>query len=187
MFFNSWDALLRVLIVGALAYAALVLILRISGKRTLSKMNAFDFVVTVALGSTLASTILSKDTSLAEGVAALALLIGLQYIITWLSVRTSWFERLVKATPTLIYYQGHFLDEPMKRQRVTTAEVRSAIRKASMAQMDEVEAVVLETDGTFTVLESIPNGEKAAALANVAGAEKRSGIKQGETRGPIAG
>ncbi len=187
MLFDSWSSLWHVLVVGTLAYVALVLILRISGKRTLSKMNAFDFVVTVALGSTLASTILSKDTSLAQGVLALALLIGLQYVITWLSVRTSWFERLIKATPTLIYYQGHFLDEPMKRQRVTTAEVRSAIRKSSIAQMDEVEAVVLETDGTFTVLESLPDGEKAAALANVDGAEARAGIRQGETRGPIAG
>jgi uncharacterized membrane protein YcaP (DUF421 family) len=186
MFFESWTAVGQILVVGTIAYVALVFMLRISGKRTLSKMNAFDFVVTVALGSTLASTVLSDGIALVEGLAALALLIGLQFVITWLSVRTSWFERLVKATPTLIYYRGQFLDGPMKRQRVTTAEVRSAIRKSGVAEMDEVEAVVLETDGTFTVLESLPEGDQAAALANVAGAEERSGIKQGETQGPIA-
>jgi uncharacterized membrane protein YcaP (DUF421 family) len=186
MLFDSWGDLGAVLAVGTLAYAALVLILRISGKRTLSKMNAFDFVVTVALGSTLASTILSAETALAEGVLALALLIGLQYAITWLSVRTTWFEELVKSTPTLVFYRGEFLDEAMQRQRVTTAEVRSAIRKSGMAQMDEVEAVVLETDGSFTVLDGLAAGEKHGALANVEGAEERPGIHEGETQGPIA-
>ena len=68
MFFDSWAGLLRVLVVGTLAYAALVLLLRVTGKRTLSKMNAFDLIVTVALGSTLATVLLSKDVALAEGV-----------------------------------------------------------------------------------------------------------------------
>lgn len=67
MFFDGWTGLLRVLVVGTLAYAALVLLLRVSGKRTLSKMNAFDLVVTVALGSTLATVLLSRDVALAEG------------------------------------------------------------------------------------------------------------------------
>ena len=74
MFFTHWFDLARVLIVGVSAYAALVFLLRISGKRTLSKMNAFDLVVTVALGSTLATILLSKDVALAEGLLALALL-----------------------------------------------------------------------------------------------------------------
>ncbi len=87
MFFGSWYSLLRILVVGVLAYVALIVLLRVTGKRTLSKMNAFDLVVTVALGSTLATVLLSKDVALADGVVAFALLIGLQFIITWLSVR----------------------------------------------------------------------------------------------------
>src|SRR5690606_23219959 len=78
VFFDSWSGLVRVLVVGTLAYAGLVLLLRITGKRTLSKMNAFDLVVTVALGSTLATVLLSKDVALAEGLLALALLSFLQ-------------------------------------------------------------------------------------------------------------
>ncbi|WP_231362619.1 hypothetical protein [Thioalkalivibrio sp. ALMg9] len=67
MFFGGWDGLLRTLVVGVLAYVALIVFLRLSGKRTLSKMNAFDLVVTVALGSTLATVLLAKDVALAEG------------------------------------------------------------------------------------------------------------------------
>jgi uncharacterized membrane protein YcaP (DUF421 family) len=92
MLFQSWTGLGRVLLVGTLAYAALVLLLRISGKRTLSKLNAFDLVVTVALGSTLATVLLSKSVALAEGVLALCLLVSLQYAIAWLSVRSSGFQ-----------------------------------------------------------------------------------------------
>ncbi|MDQ3601244.1 MAG: DUF421 domain-containing protein, partial [Actinomycetota bacterium] len=71
MWFDTWTDLGRVLIVGPLAYAALVAVLRISGARSLSKLNAFDLVVTVALGSTLATVLLNGSVSLAEGVLGL--------------------------------------------------------------------------------------------------------------------
>ena len=153
IFFNGWAGLLRVMIVGTLAYVALVLLLRISGKRTLSKMNAFDLVVTVALGSTLATVILSKDVAVAEGMMAFALLIGLQFVITWLSVRSATVSQLVKAEPTLLFYQGRYLPDQMRRTRVLEAEVRSAIRDQGVAALEDVEAVVLETDGSFAVVE----------------------------------
>ncbi len=152
MFFDSWSGLGRTLLVGVLAYGTLVLILRISGKRTLSKMNAFDFVVTVALGSTLATILLSKDVALAEGVLALALLIGLQFVITWLSVRSSTVNQLVKAEPALLLHQGEFLHGQMRRARVVEAEIRAAVREQGIASLEEVEAVVLETDGSFSVI-----------------------------------
>src|SRR4051794_21415099 len=97
MFFSGWPDLWRVIAVGVMAYFSLVALLRISGKRTLSKMSAFDLVVTVALGSTLATVLISKDVTLAEGVTALALLIALQFIISWLAVRSKRVEGLVKA------------------------------------------------------------------------------------------
>ena len=186
MLFSSWDALGRVLIVGTLAYASLVVLLRVSGKRTLSKMNAFDFVVTVAIGSVLASTLTSKDSALAEGVLALALLVGLQFVITWFSVRWDGFQRIVKAKPTLVYYDGAFLADAMTRQRVTTEEVRSAIRKHGSARMEAIEAVVLEADGSFTVLQKTEREGQRNALANVEGVERFEEIDPGDTRGPVA-
>lgn len=79
MFFDDLHGLLRVAIVSLLAYAAMVLVLRIAGKRSLAKLNAFDLVVTVALGSTLATVLLSKDVALGEGVLAFAALASLQW------------------------------------------------------------------------------------------------------------
>lgn len=166
-FFNSWAGLVRVAIVGTLAYTALVLVLRVSGKRTLSKMNAFDLVVTVALGSTLATIILSSDVALAEGVLGFALLIGLQYAVTWSSVRSRAVSRFVKSDPALLYYRGRYLHQQMRQSRVVEAEVSAAVREQGIASMGDVEAVVLETDGTFAVVS--PSEAKPTALNSVKG------------------
>jgi uncharacterized membrane protein YcaP (DUF421 family) len=158
MWFDSWSALGRVVAVGPLAYAALVAMLRVSGARTLSKLNAFDLVVTVALGSTLATVLLNADVSLAEGVVALAVLILLQFVVSWSSRRWIRMERLVKSEPVLLYRTG-FLHGPMRRARVTEDEVRQAARASGKASLDNVAAVVLETDGTLSVLTAVPDGE----------------------------
>lgn len=151
-FFNSWAGLARIVVVGTLAYVGLVLVLRVSGKRTLSKMNAFDLVVTVALGSTLATIILSKDVALAEGILAFIILVSLQFIVTWSSVRSRTISQLVKSDPTLLFYRGTFLHGQMRRMRVVEDEIIAAVREQGIASMEGVEAVILETDGTIAAV-----------------------------------
>ena len=155
MFFDDWSGLVRVLVVGTCAYTALIMLLRASGKRTLAKLNAFDFVVTVALGSTLATVLLSSSVALAEGVLALALLVGLQYVVAWASVRSKRVERLVKSEPQLVYRNGFLLDA-MRRERVTADELSQSARRHGHADLARVTAIVLETDGRLTVLTETP-------------------------------
>jgi len=152
VFFDDWEGLTRTVVVGFLTYVTLVVALRCSGKRTLSKMNAFDLIVTVALGSTLATALLSKGVALAEGILALALLIGLQFVVTWTSVRARWVRRLVTGEPWMLLRRGAFLPASLRRARVTEDEVRAAVRAAGLCDMESVEAVVLETDGSFSVV-----------------------------------
>ncbi|MEO8217369.1 MAG: YetF domain-containing protein [Acidobacteriota bacterium] len=152
MFFNGWLTLLRTVIVGVLAYAALIVFLRLSGKRVLSKWNAFDFVVTIAIGSILATALLSQTTSLAQGLVAFAVLVSLQFIITWASVRSGVVRNWIKARPTLLLDRGNLLTEALKRERVTEGEVRAAVRARGHASLADVDAVILETDGSFSVI-----------------------------------
>jgi uncharacterized membrane protein YcaP (DUF421 family) len=152
--FKGWESIARVIVVGSLAYIGLLISVRISGKRTLAKMNAFDLVVTVALGSTLATILLSRQTGLADGLMGFVTLISLQFIVAFLSARWPWFRGLVKSEPTLLFYQGHFLNQAMLQQRVTQGEVLAAIRSEGIHQLDDVEAVVLETDGSFSVVKT---------------------------------
>lgn len=152
MLFNGWFALLRTTVVGILAYAALVVFLRLSGKRTLAKMNAFDLIVTVSLGSTLATIALSKDVALAQGLLALALLVALQFVITWSSVRWGWVRRTITGEPSLLLFRGEYLHAALRRARVTEEEIRAAVRSQGLPAIEGVEAVVLETDGSFSVI-----------------------------------
>lgn len=152
MFFNSWDAIWRTMIVGVLAYAALVFLLRISGKRTLSKMNAFDLVVTVALGSTLATILLNKKVALLEGLSAFFILIVLQYVVAWLSVHSEGFKRFIKSEPQMLFYRGEFLQKKINKERLLEAEILQAARSTGINSLDQVEAVVLETDGSISVI-----------------------------------
>jgi len=152
MIFESWYGLLRVIVVGPLAYLALVLLLRVSGKRTLAKLNAFDLIVTVALGSTLATVLLSKSVALLEGVAGLLVLVALQYAVAWLSVRSQRFSHLVKSEPTLLLRDGAFLSQALRAQRVTEAEIRAALRSSGVADPAGAAAVILETDGSLSVI-----------------------------------
>jgi uncharacterized membrane protein YcaP (DUF421 family) len=154
LFFSGWDGLWRTLVLGVLSYAALILFLRVSGKRTLAKMNAFDLVVTVALGSTLATILLSKQVALAEGLLALLLLVLLQFCVTWLAVRSPRLETLVKNEPALLLHSGKFLTAAMRKERVTQSGIRSALRGRGFADVEPRVSVILETDGTFSVIYS---------------------------------
>ena len=162
MFFSGWSTLLRTLVIGVLAYINLIILLRISGRRTLSKMNAFDLIVTVALGSTFATILLNRDVSLAEGTLALALLIGLQYLVTWSSVRVGWIRKLVTGEPALLFYQGRMLSGAMRAARVTEDEILSAIRSSGVSALDDVHAVILETDGSFSVVNEGPGHDRSS-------------------------
>jgi len=149
-----------------LAYPILILLLRIAGKRTLSKMNAFDLIVTVALGSTLSSALISKDVTLADGTLALVLLIVLQFVVSWTSVRFEWVHQLVTGQPVLLWQGGQFLTTAMKRARVTESEILAAVRASGIASVDHVHAVILETDGSFSVVRTSPTNDDSA-LADV--------------------
>ncbi len=162
MWFQGWSDIGRVLVVGTASYAVLVAVLRLSGKRTLAKLNAFDFVVTVALGSTLATILLNSSVSWAEGTVALLVLALLQFLVAFTSSRLPSTRKAVTAEPTLLVRDGSLLSAAMREQRIAAAEVRQALRSSGTASLDDVAAVVLETDGTLSVVPRDRSGDRWA-------------------------
>ncbi|WP_107667005.1 DUF421 domain-containing protein [Cyanothece sp. BG0011] len=160
--FNSLSYLFNTAIVGILAYIGVIILLRISGKRTLSKWNSFDFVVTIAFGSILAAMLLSSSTSLAQGLLGFGLLVFFQYLLTWIAARSSIIQKLIKAKPTLLLYQGKILDSAIKNERVSEGEILAAIRANGISAIENVEAVVLETDGSFSVIQEKQSNSDSA-------------------------
>ncbi|MDC7120855.1 DUF421 domain-containing protein [Cellulomonas fimi] len=162
MWFDAWSDVLRVVSVGAAAYVALVVVLRLSGKRTLAKLNAFDLVVTVALGSTLATILLSADVSWSEGVAAFLVLVLLQLVVSWTTSHVGPGRSVVTAGPTTVLRDGALLDAALTSQRLTADEVRQAVRSSGLGGLDQVARVVLETDGTLSVIPTSKLGDASA-------------------------
>ena len=152
MLFQDWSGIARTVAVGLLAYVTLVLFLRISGKRTLAKLNAFDLVVTVALGSTLSAILLQESIALAEGATALALLIAMQFVVTFISVRSERFAKIVRSEPALLVRDGAFCRATMKRERITEDEALSAVRAAGGRGVEDVASLILESDGTLSTV-----------------------------------
>ena len=152
MWFDNWSDLFRVLIVGASAYVTVVVVLRLSGKRTLAKLNAFDLVVTVALGSTLATILLSTDVSWAEGAVALALLAVLQAVVAWLVLRVPGLRTVVTARPSLLVRDGAVIPGALREQRVSMEEIHQAVRSSGSGDLSLIAAVVLESDGSLSVI-----------------------------------
>lgn len=150
--FDTWSGLLRIVATGAAAYLWLVLVLRISGKRTLAKLNAFDLVVTVAVGSTLATILLDTAVSWSEGATALAVLVIAQFVVAFMSSRFQSLRNALTAAPTLLVRDGEILHAALKRQRVAKTEIMQCVRGTGSGSLEDVAAVVLETDGTMSVI-----------------------------------
>lgn len=168
MWFDSWSDVLRTLLLGGAAYVTLVLVLRVSGRRTLSQLNAFDFVVTVALGSTLATILLSSDVAWAEGATALILLAALQFVVAWTSSRWEPLRTYVTSRPLVLLSDGSIDSDALRSARLTRAEIHQAVRAAGVGDLGDVAAVVLETNGKLSVIvrSKVGDGSALADLEN---------------------
>ncbi|MDR7370219.1 YetF domain-containing protein [Flavobacterium aquidurense] len=170
VFFKDWKSIEHVALSTIIAFITLFFFVRISGKRTLSKLNAFDFVVTVALGSTLSYMMLAM-VPIVEGTIVLLLIIILQYIFAWTARSSKKMERLINAVPTLIYYDGKFIEKAMAKEAITKGEIFSTIRNSGIDQIDEVKAIVMELNGQITVVRK-SNGNGSSSLDDIELADK---------------
>lgn len=158
---NGWEAILRILVVGTLCYVALVMTLKVSGKRTLASLTAFDFVVTVTLGAVFGRVLTAKDVSISEAVTAFILLAFLQFLFSWMQIRSVLFRRLFTSRPILLYYKGEFMEKAMKSTRVEKSELIGAVRKKGYGDMDEVEIIIFENDASFSIIGKLTSGKDA--------------------------
>ncbi|WP_260482179.1 DUF421 domain-containing protein [Sphingomicrobium flavum] len=169
MYFADPQNLIRVVTLGLASYVLLVLFLRLGGKRSLSKLNAFDFVVTVAIGSVLANILTGTSLSLAQGVAALAFLLVMQVVVSWLSVRSDAFQGLVRACPRVLLKNGVVDEQALREERVTRGDLLQVVRDGGFGRLDEVAAVVLEADGTLNTIGKREGRETLDTLEDVRG------------------
>ncbi len=151
---NIWlDLVLRGALLAIISMGWVVLLIRLNGLRSLSKMTNFDFVMTVGLGSLIASA--SQSTEWQSFLQSLAGIAGL-FLAQWGAARlrrsSETVENLIENSPTLLMHNGRFLEDAMKRTRVDRDDILSKLRGANVHSIEEVRAVVLETTGDISVM-----------------------------------
>lgn len=170
MWFADPENIIRVLGPGLVAYVALIVFLRVGGKRSLAKLNAFDFIVTIAIGSILANMLTGTSLSLAQTALAMGLLIALQTVVSWLSVRSDTFQGLIRACPRILLKDGVIDEQALKEERVTRGDLMQVLRDGGFGRLDEVAAVVLEADGTLNTIGKREGRGELETLEDVKGA-----------------
>ena len=185
IFVTNFESIVRIIATVPVIYVLVILYIRVIGKRSTSQMNSFDWIVTVAMGSLVASTIILKDVAIVDGAMGILMLMVLQYLLTKVMLYSTSIKKIVKSTPQLLLYEGEFLPDNMKRERILETEILASIREKGLKNKKQVYAVILETDASFSVIPTENNDEVGFSLADVDGLPQ--GLKDElESRGDAA-
>lgn len=157
---TSWDALVMVFISTVGIYVALIFFTRFGGLRSFSKMSSFDFAVTVAIGSIIATSLLSSDPPLLQSVVALGILYAVQMTIARLRVNSTAIGKMVDNKPILLMNGTKILDKNMDKAGVTHSDLWAKLREANVTQLNQIKAVVMESTGDISVLHHEKNGHE---------------------------
>ncbi|WP_037348999.1 DUF421 domain-containing protein [Sediminibacter sp. Hel_I_10] len=150
-FTNSTESLLAIVLTAVGIYIALVVFTRISGKRSFSKMSSFDFAITVALGSIVATVTMSKSVSLTQGVFGLGIMYFIQIIVAH-ARRYKVVRQAIDNKPTFLMKNGEVFYDNLKKCKVTESDIKAKLREANVIQLTEVKAVIFESTGDISVL-----------------------------------
>ncbi|MBA2618353.1 MAG: DUF421 domain-containing protein [Rubrobacter sp.] len=167
--FGGWGSMAGALVEAAVLYPYAVLVLRLAGKTTVGTARIFDFVSTVAMGTMVGSTIISKSIALTTGLAGLTALVALQWAVAYASSRSALFYRITTNTPRLLYDGSRFLEENLRAERMTREDVLAKVREGGHPNLGSVAAVVLETTGNVAVIGSSVPSEPAEPDEDVMG------------------
>ena len=155
----STESLIAIALTAIGIYVAVIILTRIAGKRSFSKMSSFDFAMTVAVGSILATTILSASVSLTQGITGLAAVYLLQ-ILAAIGRRFPWFQEAIDNSPLLLMDGSTILYKNLKKVRLTEGDLRSKLREANVLELSQVQAVIFETTGDISVLHTTNGRQK---------------------------
>ncbi|MBP2279208.1 uncharacterized membrane protein YcaP (DUF421 family) [Psychrobacter sp. PL19] len=162
LLFDNIDKLGRIVLTAAMVYVLIVLITKVSGKRSTSQLNNFDWIVTVMIGSLGASTILLENIPFIEGGASIIVLYLLQFLVTKYAAISPQFSSVILSEPRIVFYQGQYLPEAMQAERLTRQELDCAMRSEGIHSLSDIEAIVFESDAKLTVISK----SKSSALAD---------------------
>jgi uncharacterized membrane protein YcaP (DUF421 family) len=136
----------------AAVYVALVVGLRLFGKRQLGQLSLYDLVLIIILGNAVQNAMINSDNTLGGGLVAAAVLLTMNWALNRLLLRSRRAERLLVGGPILIVHDGQPLRDRMAREGITDDELGAALREHGIDDVRDVHLAVLEADGTVSVV-----------------------------------
>lgn len=141
-----WEFVVRALAV----YAILLLMVRVSGRRTIGQFTPFDLLVVLLLSEAVSNSLTGGDESLVGGLIIALTLISLNMLVALLSSRSRKLSAVFDGTPVLLGRDGQFFDDVIKRCRITESDIEQALREADCPR-NEMRCAFLEADGKITI------------------------------------
>ncbi|MGB3763991.1 MAG: YetF domain-containing protein [Ornithinimicrobium sp.] len=166
---TGWTPIVHSAVIVVAGYAALVLLLRMTGARTLARMTPLDFVLAVTIGSAFGRTITASEVPLAQMIFVVSLLIAIQWVIAVGRARWRWVRRTVDNPPVLLYYDGTMVTESLRRHRLSEVDVHTAARQAGYGSLSQLSAVIMQQDGVLGVISDRALGDGSSVLPYVSG------------------
>ena len=142
-----WEFIVR----GTIIYVVLLVLVRLSGKRTVGQFTPFDLVVVLLLSEAVSSGLSGDDHSVTGGLIAAATLVALNFCLAWLTSHYERVEVLVEGREVLLGRNGQLYEDVLKRQRVSRADVEKVLREND-CMLKEMRCAFLEADGSISVI-----------------------------------
>jgi uncharacterized membrane protein YcaP (DUF421 family) len=142
-----WELILRAVIV----YGFLLLLLRLTGKRQVGQLAPFDLVLLLVLSNAVQNSMNAGDNSLVGGLLSAATLIGLNFVIGWVTYRSKKMEGVIEGRPEVLIHNGKLYEKVLAQAQLTHHELNAALRQAGCACIEEVHLAILENNGSISV------------------------------------
>ena len=139
---------------AALVYFAIMLLVRISGKRTVGEFTPFDLVVVFLIGESTQGALTGGDESVVGALVVSATLIALNYAIGFATARSKLIDKLVEGEAVLLMRDGKTLSDALRRNNIPDSDLDEALRQEGIADRAEVRRAFLETDGTISIIKA---------------------------------
>lgn len=143
-----WEFVLR----AAVVYLFVLVLVRLSGKRTVGEFTAFDLIVVLLLGESMQSALVQNDTSVLGPVLTATTLISLNWLLAFISTRSKTVDRIVEGEAVVLVRNGRILTSKLRSQNVPKSDVLEAMRRAQLGSLSEIAVATLETDGEITIV-----------------------------------
>lgn len=147
-----WEFVLR----AGIVYFILLVMIRVSGKRTMGQFTPFDMLLVVLLGNAVQNALLGKDTSVGGGLLLAATLIALNWLVGLVSARSSRVETAIEGSPVLLARNGKIYRDVLRKELISRADFDKALREAGCTEVDDIHSAVLETNGHITIIKRDP-------------------------------